>query len=722
MIRQYELVDRVKAYDRKADEAMLNRAYVYAMKMHGTQTRHSGDPYFSHPLEVAGILTDLKLDTDTVVTGLLHDTVEDTLATLDEIEMHFGGTIASLVDGVTKLTQLELSSEETQQAENFRKFMMAMSKDVRVLLVKLADRLHNMRTLKHHPKAESRRRIAQETLDIFGPLAGRIGMQDFREEMEDLAFEELFPEARESITKRLSFLTVESDDLIERIKDQITETLSKKNIEAVVIGRQKKPFSTWRKLQRKEISFEQLSDLVGFRIIVSSVDECYKAIGILHQKWKTVPGRFKDFVSTPKSNGYRSIHTTVIGPERQRVEMQIRTRDMHDIAEHGVAAHWAYKDRVSNSGNGEDENMGDYDPSKFLSRITELLEHAATPEEFLEHTKLEMFMDQVFCFTPKGELIALPLGASPVDFAYAVHTRVGDTCVGAKVNGVTVPLHTQLMNGDSVEILRSTAQKPEANWEAMVVTGKARSAIRRFKRETERSEFVRLGMELVEHVFRKEEQELTDKGLDFAAKRLNRESGEDVLMGVGQGHLTAQDVLVAVYPGIRSRTSWARKSFRRAVGRRAQPAAVPIKGLKPGLAVHMSECCYPIPGDRIVGILEAGKGINVHTIDCGTLESFQESQDQWIDLSWETKTDEIVRMVGRIRVVLHNEAGALGALCTRIADYEGNITNIKISERRSDFFDVVVDIEVEDVKHLTHIVAALRANPLIESVRRVRGS
>jgi GTP pyrophosphokinase len=413
---------------------------------------------------------------------------------------------------------------------------------------------------------------------------------------------------------------------------------------------------------------------------------------------------------------------TVIGPEQQRVEMQIRTREMHEIAEHGVAAHWAYKDRGPSEGNGEAKDASDYDPSKFLNRVTEILDHASSPEEFLEHTKLEMFLDQVFCFTPKGDLIALPLGASPVDFAYAVHTRVGDTCVGAKVNGITVPLHTQLMNGDSVEILRSRAQNPEPSWEGMVVTGKARAAIRRFVRESERSEFVRLGMELVEQLFRKEQQELTEKGLEFAAKRLNCENGDEVLLSVGKGHITAQDVLVAVYPGIRSRARRARESIRRVVGRRpTSPKAIPIKGLTPGLAVHMSECCYPINGDRIVGIAEADKGINVHTIDCAKLEEHQESQDQWIDLSWETETDEVVHMVGRIRVVLHNESGALGALCTRIADYDGNISNILISERRSDFFDVIVDIEVEDLKHLTHIVAALRANPLIESVRRVRG-
>jgi GTP pyrophosphokinase len=723
MIRQYELVDKVKAYNSNADEALLNRAYVYAMKMHGTQTRHSGDPYFSHPIEVAGILTDLKLDTNTIITGLLHDTVEDTSATLTDIEGLFGAPIADLVDGVTKLSQLELSSEETKQAENYRKFMMAMSKDVRVLLVKLADRLHNMRTLSHHPRPKSRKRIAQETLDIYAPLAGRIGMQDFRDEMEDLAFKELFPEARESIINRLAFLSDESDDLVMRIMTQIKDALESKGVEAKVFGRQKRPFSIWRKLQRKEITFEQLSDLVGFRIILGSVEDCYKSLGILHQKWKTVPERFKDYISMSKSNGYRSIHTTVVGPEQQKVEMQIRTQEMHDIAEYGVAAHWAYKDRITEKLNGSDDEHSHYDPNRFLGRITELLAHEGSPEEFLEHSKLELFLDQVFCFTPKGDLIALPLGATPVDFAYAVHTDVGDSCVGAKVNGATVPLHTQLKNGDSVDILRSSAQKPEPMWADMVVTGKARSAIKRFERESKRSDFIRLGREMVEQAFKNEEQELSDKGLEFAVKRLSLETVDDVYFDVAEGAISPQDVLLAVYPGIRSRVRRARDTLRWAVGRKPVGKSIPIKGLVPGLAIHMASCCHPIPGDRIVGIVEAGKGVNVHTIDCETLESHQETQDQWVDLAWEKQDgSDPIRMVGRLRALLLNQSGSLGELCTRIAEYDGNITNLRFSERKSDLFEVEVDIEVEDVKHMTHIVAALRANPLIKSVRRVKGS
>lgn len=722
MLRQYELVDKVKAYDPRADEALLDRAYVFAMRAHGSQKRHSGDPYFSHPIEVAGILTGLKLDSATIATGLLHDVVEDTENTIEDIEKLFGEEVANMVDGVTKLTRLELSSEETKQAENFRKFMIAMSQDVRVLLVKLADRLHNMRTLHHHPREASRRRISQETMDIFAPLAGRIGMQDFRDELEDLAFEQLNPDARESILSRLGFVTGESDELIERIQKDLGATMKNGGLAALVTGRQKRPYSTWRKLQTKDISFEHLSDMIGFRIIVEDIEECYQALGILHRRWKTVPGRFKDYISTPKTNGYQSIHTTIIGPEQQRVELQIRTEEMHEIAESGVAAHWLYKERQMELGVVAESLKPKSNPYESLSRFVELLEHSDNPEEFLEHTKLEMFFDQVFCFTPKGDIIALPMGATPIDFAYSVHTDVGDTCVGAKVNGVSVSLYAELHNGDSVDILRSDAQTPDPVWEGVVATGKARSAIRRSVRDSERSEFVRLGREMTAQIFEKENQELTEKGLSYAVKRLNLEDEDEVLEQVGKGILSGYDVLTAVFPGFTIKARRARRAFRLLTRtKEAAGPSIPIKGLRKGLAVHLSKCCYPIPGDRIVGIREAGKGVNVHTIDCETLEEHQDTQDDWIDLSWDKNAGDDVRMIGRIRCMVHHETGALGVLCTRIADFDGNITNIKIKERTSDLHEIIVDVEVEDTQHLTHIIAALRASPQVDSVRRVRG-
>jgi GTP pyrophosphokinase len=601
MLRQYELVERVKAYDPTADEGLLNRAYVFTVKAHGAQLRHSGDPYFSHPVEVAGILTDLKLDSATIITALLHDVIEDTTATPEEIETLFGADVARLVDGVTKLSRVEWSSEATKQAENFRKLLIAMSSDIRVLLVKLADRLHNMRTLRFIPKAEKRKRIAQETMEIYAPLADRMGMHEIREELEDLAFAELNPDARLSIMSRLAFLKEQGGDVVQRISDQIKRTLAQQGLDAWVIGREKRPFSIWHKMERKSVSFEALADIIGFRIVVKEASDCYRALGILHGTWPAVPLRFKDYVSLPKRNGYRSLHTTIIGPEGHRIEIQIRTLEMHEIAERGVAAHWSYKDYVS----ADPSRAGN--PYNFLRELVEMLEHGGSAEEFLEHTKLEMFQDQVFCFTPKGDLIALPRGASAIDFAYAVHTEVGDTCVGAKINGRAMPLRTILTNGDSVEIIRSKAQHPLPSWSSLVVTGKARSAIRRFTRLAEREEFSRLGKGIVERVFRDAGYEATEKVLEPLLPQFKQPKLLDLYAAVGRGTLPPESVLEAVLgeggANGKGRKSRLPRMLRRGKGvNGAHAPAIPIRGLSPGLAMHMSPCCHPLPGERIVGI------------------------------------------------------------------------------------------------------------------------
>src|SRR5271163_1009670 len=484
MIRQYELVERVKAYDPHADEEILNRAYIFALKAHGAQTRASGDPYFSHPLEVAGILTAMHLDAASIATALLHDVIEDTKADFDEIEKLFGPEIARLVDGVTKLSRIELQSDHSKQAENFRKLVLAMSEDIRVLLVKLADRLHNMRTLSFIKDAAKRRRIAHETMDIYAPLAERIGIQDMKDELEDLAFAELNPDARASILARLDFLREQRGaNVVDVVLRELEATLREGGVPAQVSGRKKTPYSIWRKMQRKNVQFEQLSDVMAVRVVVDTVDNCYQALGIIHSAYPVVPGRFKDYISTPKPNGYRSLHTGVIGPQRQRIEIQIRTVEMQEVAELGVAAHWQYKQGAPRT---------DSRQYRWLRELLDILEHAAGPEEFLEHTKLEMFQDQAFCFTPKGDLIALPRGATPVDFAYAVHSQIGDTCVGAKINGRLAPLRTQLANGDQVEIVTSRNQTPSPTWERFVVTGKARACIRRFVRTQQRAQYVEL--------------------------------------------------------------------------------------------------------------------------------------------------------------------------------------------------------------------------------------
>jgi guanosine-3',5'-bis(diphosphate) 3'-pyrophosphohydrolase len=731
MIRQFELVERVQSYDPDADEDMLNRAYVFGLKKHGTQLRASGDPYFSHPVEVAGILAEMKLDTSSIVTGLLHDTLEDTDATRDEIAGLFGENIARMVDGVTKLSRLEVQSESTKEAENLRKLVLAMSSDIRVLLVKLADRLHNMRTLGHIKDPARRKRIARETMDLYAPLASRIGMERVKRDLEELAFAELNPDGRASVQARLGYLREQGEQLVPQIEAELVRTLKDGGLEGHVTGREKTPYSIWRKMQKKEVSFEQLSDIMAFRIVVPGIADCYQALGLLHGKYQVVPGRFKDYISVPKPNGYRSLHTGVIGPQGQRIEIQIRTEEMQDQAERGVAAHWIYKDGA---------------PSKeapqyaWLRGLVDILDKAPNPEEFLEHTKLEMFQDQVFCFTPKGKLIALPRGATPIDFAYAVHSQVGDTCVGAKINGRMLPLRTQLANGDQVEIITSKAQTPSPTWERFAVTGKARAAIRRFIRSRQHAQYLQLGRSLLDKAFHEEGYEVTEKGLDGIKANFKMTNAEDLIANVGAGVTSAREVLTAVYPGLRQQRTGARggtgaevvpisRARKAKAGRGDAPAKsgangssgqIAIRGLIPGMAVHFARCCHPLPGDRIVGIITTGKGVTIHTIDCATLESFSDSPDRWIDVGWDSVNEEGGAYTGRLKVTVANQPGSLSSLSTVIARHEGNISNLRIVNRSMDFFDMVIDVEVADVKHLADITAALRASPAINAVERAR--
>jgi len=713
MLRQFELVERVKAYDPGADEDAINRAYVFSMKAHGAQTRASGDPYFSHPVEVAGILAAMKLDSASIVTGLLHDTVEDTVATLEEIEGRFGKEIGKLVDGVTKLSRLELQSDQTKQAENFRKLVLAMSEDIRVLLVKLADRLHNMRTLHFIKSADKRRRIAMETMEIYAPLAERIGMHEMKDELEDRAFAELQPDARESILHRLRFLRERGGVLVEEVIASVRSLLAENGVEAAVSGREKSPYSIWRKMQRKNVTFEQLADIMAFRVVVTGIEECYQALGVIHNRYPVVPGRFKDYISTPKPNGYRSLHTGVIGPANQRVEMQIRTRDMHEVNELGVAAHWTYK---------QDAGRTEGPEYRWLRELLDILEHAAGPEEFLEHTKLEMFQDQVFCFTPKGDLIALPRGATPVDFAYAVHSEVGDRCVGSKINGRIVPLRTQLQNGDQVDIITSKAQTPSPTWERFVVTGKARARIRRFVRTQQRDQYMEMGRSLLIRAFKAEGHDLHERALDPVLKSFNVSSVDDLFATVGEGLRSAREVLLAIHPQVADTKPAKVIPLRRAKAKGGKAGeGIPIRGLIPGMAVHYAGCCHPLPGDRIVGIVTTGKGVTIHTIDCETLENFAETPERWVDVSWDAATAEAGGHTGRLFVVIQNEPGSLGNLTTIIGKNLGNISNLKITNRSTDFFEMLIDIEVQDVRHLTNIIAALRTNPAINSVERARG-
>ena len=726
MIRQYELVDRVKSYDSDADEDALNRAYVFSMMAHGSQLRASGDPYFSHPLEVAGILTELKLDSDSIITGLLHDTVEDTVATLDEIESSFGPAVAGLVDGVTKLSSLELQSVDSRQIENFRKLLLATSRDIRVLLVKLADRLHNMRTLQYIKKPEKRVRIARETMDIYAPLAERIGMQRLKDELEDLAFAELYPEARATIVARLDFLRseAEKDDIVSATTEELSEILKDAGMDVDVSGREKRPFSIWRKMQMQNVEFSQLSDIMAFRVVVDNIDGCYRALGLVHSRYPCVPGRFKDYISTPRRNGYRSIHTGIIGPERRRTEIQIRTREMHEIAEFGVAAHWQYKQGMEGV-----EHLR----YRWVRELVDILEHAEDPDELLQNARLDLFPDQVFCFTPKGDLIALPQGATPVDFAYEVHSEVGDSCVGAKINGNLVQLHTPLKNGDQVEIVTSSPGTPAPEWENFVVTGKARARIKRFVRSKQRTEYRRLGEAMLERAFQDYGYEPTETVLEGLVDGFGYRKITDLHVAVGEGHLTASEVVrhmiglepdalvvpVSPAPGAANGAGNGQVQGREAGTGGSRRDAIPIRGLIPGMAVHYASCCHPLPGDRIVGIQTAGKGVAVHTIDCETLESFQEMPERWVDVAWDLASVKGANFVGRLGLVVTNRPGGFATVTTAVANHHGNINNLKITRRTADFFNMTLDIEVKDNNHLNDIMAALRAERAVSSVDRI---
>ncbi|MCE9508680.1 MAG: bifunctional (p)ppGpp synthetase/guanosine-3',5'-bis(diphosphate) 3'-pyrophosphohydrolase [Alphaproteobacteria bacterium] len=720
MIRQYELIDLIKAYDPDMDEDLVNRAYVYAMKMHGAQTRASGDPYFSHPLEVAGILTEMKMDTASICTALLHDTVEDTSATLEDIKRLFGDEIARLVDGVTKLSKIEFQSAQEKQAENFRKLVLAMSEDIRVLLVKLADRLHNMRTLHHIANPEKQKRIALETTEIYAPLAERIGIHKIKEELEDIAFGVMNPEARESITTRLNYLRAEGGEaVVQRIIGTLKEKIGEAGIKAEIFGREKTRYSIWKKMQRKNISFEQLSDIMAFRIMVPGVQECYHALGVIHGLYPTVPGRFKDYISLPKSNGYRSLHTTVIGPENHRIEVQIRTPEMHEEAELGVAAHWTYK-------GGTQAGKTDGHQYRWLRELMDIVEHAQKPEEFLENTKLELYQDQVFCFTPNGDLIALPRGATPIDFAYAVHSTLGDTTVGAKVNGRIIPLNTQLVNGDQVEIATSKSQTPSPNWERFVVTGKAKARIRRFIRMQQHEEYMNLGKAMLQKVLKQEGFDYNEKifNNDFCRK-FNADNLDGLLVGIGSGHIGSREVFYALHPEHRPKEApqtiqSIMAASEKKTHQKGGASPMPIKGLIPGMALHFARCCHPLPGDRIVGIVMTGKGVTIHTIDCETLESFADTPERWLDIAWEEGEDSPESHIGRLIVTIANTPGALGNLSTVIGKNGGNITNLKIVNRSLDFWDMMIDVYVRDSRHLSDIIAAMRATPEITAVNRAR--
>ena len=700
MLDAQELVDCVRTYNPKSNKVLIQRAYNYGKIKHEGQLRRTGEPYFSHPIEVAMILAEQKLDDATIITALLHDTLEDTRSTKKDIEKHFSPEIAELVDGVTKLTNMQLTSSETKEAENIRKLLMAMAQDVRVILVKLADRLHNMRTIRAMPNAKQLEK-AKETMDIFAPLAGRMGMQSIRDDLEDLSFKVLNPEGRASIIRRFIKLQRETGDVVERISADMKQEMAAEGIEAEVFGRAKKPYSIWRKIREKDLSFSRLSDIYGFRIITEKETDCYRILGVIHRRWRAVPGRFKDYISQPKSNGYRSIHTTVSGRNGKRVEVQIRTHQMHDVAESGVAAHWAYRD-------GErTKNPFTVDPYKWINSLIEQFDSEEDHYAFLEAVKLEMYSDKVFCFSPKGEVIKLPKGATPIDFAYMIHTRIGNRCVGAKVDGLRVPLWTRLRNGQSVDIITAQGQNPQGTWLQMAETGKAKSAIRRALREANRKKNIVMGQELARAAFEHLGKKATDKVLETAAKKLRILDVNELLARLGNAELQARDVVQSVYANLTADEEPEVDSRRAVIG------------LEPGQSFSRSSCCQALPGERIIGIVSEGHGVSVHAIDCNSLIKFENSPELWLDLHWHSGKHAAVYPVS-FDVTISNDAGVLGRVCTLIGETQGNICDLEFIERNPDFYRLTMNVELRDIEHLHALTTVLEAEVQVAALKRLR--
>jgi GTP pyrophosphokinase len=694
LITSSELISLVKGYDPNASEDLIRKAYIFAMEAHGVQKRASGAPYFYHPAEVAKFLAELKLDVQTVITGLLHDVIEDTPVTFGELEEIFGAEIAFLVEGVTKLTKINYTSSDMHQAENFRKFLLAISKDIRVLIVKLIDRLNNMQTLNYVTSIEKRKKISRETLEIYAPLAERIGMSIIKEEMEDLAFYNLHPEEYSAISLRLDRIREKDHNFVQNTILELERVFKDAEITAEISGREKKIYSIWLKMQRQNVTLEQITDIVAFRIIVNTIQECYLSLGVIHTNYPITPGKFKDYISIPKLNDYRSLHTTVIGPLKQAIEVQIRTKEMHRVADEGIAAHWSYKNDEVIPGKDDPKNYS------WIRSLLTILQSSGSSEEIMAHSKLEIFENEVFCFTPTGDLIALPRGATAVDFAYEIHSDVGNTCIGVKINGKIVPLKTVLRNGDQVEIITSPYQCPEVVWERFVVTGKAKACIKKFTKAHEKSEFIALGLQLVRYIFAEANVYFSENLIDL--KNFACSSMAKFYHDLGKGVILPESVRSMV-PNSEYRVN-VRDNY------------ICLVDFTPGIAVHFSECCSPILGDKIVGIFVHKKGIEVHIAGSECIEA---KKGFMIKVKWNQHDEVDATFIARLRIVIKNETESFAIITNIISNNGAGITNLKVEHRSTEFFDLLVDIKVKDSNHIGEVQAALRACSVVQSVRKL---
>ncbi len=714
MIRINDILDQIHSYYPDADTSLVERAYVYSAKVHAGQMRLSGEPYLSHPLAVAYILAHLKLDMASIASGLLHDTVEDTLATVEELEERFGKDVAQIVDGVTKLSKISFQSRIQKQAENIRKMILAMSKDIRVLLVKLADRLHNMRTLGYQ-KEFKRLKIARETLDIYAPLASRLGIDWIKRELEDLSFKYLYPDEFKALKQAVDLRLGERRGYVEDVKALIKKKMEDYGLPCKVLGRPKHLYSIYKKMKRRSVSLDQIYDLIAFRIILNTTKECYEALGIIHSLWKPVPGRFKDYISLPKANMYQSLHTTVIGPYGERMEIQIRTEEMDRVATEGIAAHWLYKE-------GKILTKEQQQKFEWLNRLMEWQKELEDPREFLDSVRMDLFPDEVYVFTPQGEVKQFPLGATPIDFAYAIHTEVGHHCAGAKVNGRMVPLKYELQNGDEVEIITSPHHVPSRDWLKIAKTSRARARIRQWIKTAERAKSLALGKDLCLREFRKHRLDfnefLKERGEEIAGL-LSFKTLDDMLVAVGYGKVSPSQVVRRFAkvlkieetpepegPGLELEKE---KRVRRGTSR--APQAIQIDGID-DIMVHLGRCCTPVPGDDVVGYITRGRGVTVHRVDCPNIESLD--PERKVEVMWVAPEGGTYPV--KIWVSTVDQKGMLAAVSNAISAEEANILEAKVTtypDHRAAFRFVV---EVSSSRHLRRVLSGIRK---VEGVSRV---
>lgn len=714
-----ELILKIKSYYPTVNESLILKAFTFARSAHGSQKRHSGELYFSHPVAVAEITAELKLDQNSIVAALLHDVVEDTETTVEDIEKNFGIDIANLVDGVTKLGKIENITANEKFAENFRKLTIAMSKDIRVLLVKLADRLHNMQTLNFVPSKEKKLQKAKETIEIYAPLAERIGLNRIKDELQELSFAIIEPEIHKQITEKLSSINASENHLIAEIKQHLLELMAEANLSAEITGRSKKAYSVWQKIQKRNLEFSHLNDIMAFRLITEDLEGCYKALGVINSNYNMIPQSFKDYISTPKENGYQSLHLVIIGPLGKKIEIQIRNQEMHEFAELGIAAHWRYKDKNQKltSQQKQKKILIENQQYRWIRELVSLFENSESANEALKQHKFNINLDQVFCFTPNGDVFNLPLGSTLIDFAYAIHSEVGDSCIGAKVNGLISPLKETIKNGDQIEIQTGKNAKPSLNWLSFVVSSKAKHHIKSFIKNQKFEEYKTLGKAILNKFFLSKNIEVNEKLLEKTLNQIRCKNIEELYFRIADGSIKRQEILNLTHPELALEQ---KKKEQVKQNQRIQRESIAISGLLRGMSVHYAGCCNPIPGDAIIGVINTGTGISIHQKQCNNLQRLAISSQRMVEINWkDAEQDDEIFYKAKIRIVIKNKPGGFIDISNIIANQRINIIQIATVNRTEDCIEMAIEVEINNRNELYKLMIALKTAKQALEVSRI---